>query len=81
MSDTAAAPSLRAALSALDNGGAAEEAAALLASPAFAAAREAIVADHDRIVADIIRLTEIASPPFGEAPARRPSPRRCASMA
>jgi acetylornithine deacetylase/succinyl-diaminopimelate desuccinylase-like protein len=68
MPDSAAAPSLRAALSALDNGGAAQEAAALLASPGFARARDAILADHDRIVADIIRLTEIASPPFGEAP-------------
>lgn len=66
MSDTAA-PTLRAALSALDNGGAAEEAAALLASPAFAKAAGFVAQDHDRIVADIIRLTEIASPPFGES--------------
>jgi tripeptide aminopeptidase len=66
MPDTA--PTLRAALSALDNGGAAGEAAALLASPAFAKATAFVAEDHDRIVADIIRLTEIASPPFGEAP-------------
>ncbi|MBO1076804.1 M20/M25/M40 family metallo-hydrolase [Roseomonas marmotae] len=62
-----AAPSLRAALSALDNGGAADEAKALLASPAFQRAADFVAEDHGRIVADIIRLTEIPSPPFGEA--------------
>jgi di/tripeptidase len=66
MPDTAT-PTLREALGALDNGGAAGEAAALLASPAFAAASAFVAEDHARTVADIIRLTEIASPPFGEA--------------
>jgi di/tripeptidase len=66
MPDTAA-PTLRAALAALDNGGAADEAAALLASPGFAAAAAFVARDHERTVADFIRLTEIASPPFGEA--------------
>lgn len=61
------APTMRAALAALDNGGAAEEAAALLASPAFAKAAVFVAQDHERTVADIIRLTEIASPPYGEA--------------
>jgi acetylornithine deacetylase/succinyl-diaminopimelate desuccinylase-like protein len=66
MSDTTA-PTMRAALAALDNGGAAEEAAALLASAAFAKAAGFVAQDHERTVADIIRLTEIASPPYGEA--------------
>jgi acetylornithine deacetylase/succinyl-diaminopimelate desuccinylase-like protein len=42
--------------------------ATLLASPAYARAAETLAAEHDRTVADIITLTEIASPPFGEAP-------------
>ncbi|WP_371432191.1 M20/M25/M40 family metallo-hydrolase [Novosphingobium sp.] len=38
----------------------------LLASPRFAAAREALRADHARLVDDIVTLTEIPAPPFGE---------------
>lgn len=40
---------------------------ALLASPKFAAAKASIAADHERIVADVIKLTEIEAPPFKEA--------------
>ncbi len=38
----------------------------VLADPRFAAAMAAIDRDHDRLVADIITLTEIAAPPFKE---------------
>lgn len=41
--------------------------AAIAAHPAFAAARAALRAEHDRTVADIITLTEIPAPPFQEA--------------
>lgn len=43
------------------------ELAAVLASKRYAAARDALVAGHDRMVAEIIALTEIPAPPFGEA--------------
>ena len=39
---------------------------AIIASPAYRAAVAVLDRDHDRIVEDIIRLTEIPSPPFGE---------------
>ncbi len=39
---------------------------AIMRSPAYAAAVATLDAQHDRIVADIVTLTEIASPPFGE---------------
>ncbi|WP_144037117.1 M20/M25/M40 family metallo-hydrolase [Sphingomonas sp. TZW2008] len=39
---------------------------ALLASPKFAAAKASLAADHERIVADVIKLTEIQAPPFKE---------------
>ena len=39
---------------------------ALLASPAFQTAAATLAAEHERIVEDGIRLTEIPSPPFGE---------------
>lgn len=39
---------------------------ALLASPKFKAAKASIGADYDRIVADVITLTEIEAPPFKE---------------
>ena len=42
--------------------------AAIAAHPAFAAARATLRAEHDRTVADIITLTEIPAPPFGEGP-------------
>ncbi len=45
----------------------AETVARILADPRFAAARETLEAEHERTVEDIVRLTEIASPPFGEA--------------
>ena len=38
----------------------------VLADPRFTAAMGAIDRDHDRLVSDIITLTEIASPPFKE---------------
>ncbi len=40
---------------------------ALLASPKFAAAKAKLAADHERIVQDVITLTEIEAPPFKEA--------------
>ncbi len=40
--------------------------AAVMASPQFAAALATLRREHDRTVADIVRLTEIPSPPFGE---------------
>lgn len=43
------------------------ELSAVLASKRFAAAREALRAGHARMVADLITLTEIPAPPFGEA--------------
>ncbi|MGF7148088.1 acetylornithine deacetylase/succinyl-diaminopimelate desuccinylase-like protein [Sphingomonas zeicaulis] len=39
----------------------------LLASERFDAAKTALRADHERLVAEIIALTEIPAPPFGEA--------------
>ena len=39
---------------------------AIMASPAYRDAVAVLDRDHDRIVEDIIRLTEIASPPYGE---------------
>ena len=42
--------------------------AAILAHPAYRAAVAALDADHDRIVQEIITLTEIPSPPFKEEP-------------
>ena len=43
------------------------EVAKLSSKPVFAAAEKTLAAEHDRIVADIIRLTQIPAPPFGEA--------------
>jgi acetylornithine deacetylase/succinyl-diaminopimelate desuccinylase-like protein len=40
--------------------------AAILADPRFAIARATMAAEHDRMVEDIIRLTEIPAPPFQE---------------
>ena len=40
---------------------------ALMASPAFAKAKASFAADWDRIVQDVITLTEIPAPPFHEA--------------
>lgn len=45
---------------------AARRVAAIAADPRFAAARAALRADHARMVEEIITLTEIPSPPFGE---------------
>ncbi|MBN8889049.1 MAG: peptidase M20 [Acetobacteraceae bacterium SCN 69-10] len=42
------------------------EIAEIMASPAYRQAVEVMDAEHDRTVEDIIRLTEIESPPFGE---------------
>src|SRR5689334_22633283 len=41
--------------------------AAILAHPRFRAAQAAMAREHDRTVGDIVTLTEIPSPPFGEA--------------
>jgi len=41
--------------------------ATILAHPAFAAAHESLRAGHDRLVEEIITLTEIPAPPFQEA--------------
>jgi acetylornithine deacetylase/succinyl-diaminopimelate desuccinylase-like protein len=41
---------------------------ALLSDPAFRRAETAITAGFDRFVQDIVTLTEIAAPPFGEGP-------------
>jgi acetylornithine deacetylase/succinyl-diaminopimelate desuccinylase-like protein len=46
---------------------AAETIAAIRADARFAAAAATLVADHDRTVADLVTLTEIPAPPFGEA--------------
>lgn len=43
------------------------EVARLASDPRFRAAQSVLRAEHDRTVADIIRLTEIPAPPFGEA--------------
>lgn len=43
------------------------ELAAVLASPRYAAARAALRADHPQMVEQLIALTEIPAPPFGEA--------------
>jgi acetylornithine deacetylase/succinyl-diaminopimelate desuccinylase-like protein len=58
---------LRALLAATDPAEARAEVDGLLASPLFAKAEAALAADHDRLVEDIIRLTQIPSPPFGES--------------
>ena len=42
--------------------------ATFMASPAYSTAKALFTAEHDRIVNDIITLTEIPAPPFGEAP-------------
>lgn len=42
------------------------EARKILDDPRFAEARKSLAAGHARTVADIIRLTEIPAPPFGE---------------
>lgn len=42
------------------------QAKALFASKKFAAAKASIAADHDRIVEDVVTLTEIPAPPFKE---------------
>ncbi|MGU3400633.1 M20/M25/M40 family metallo-hydrolase [Brucellaceae bacterium D45D] len=39
----------------------------IVASPAFARAKDFMKADHEHFVEEIIHLTEIPSPPFGEA--------------
>ena len=44
-----------------------EDVAAIMASPIYRDAVAVLDRDHDRIVDDIIRLTEIPSPPFGVA--------------
>jgi len=41
--------------------------AAVMASPAYQTALATLAAQHDRTVADIVTLTEIAAPPFAEA--------------
>ena len=45
-----------------------EAVASILANPAFRAAVAVMEREHDRTVQDIITLTEIPSPPFGEGP-------------
>jgi tripeptide aminopeptidase len=40
---------------------------ALLSSPKFAVAKANIAADHEKIITDVIKLTEIEAPPFKEA--------------
>ena len=40
----------------------------IMQSPAYRRIVEVLDAEHDRTVADIITLTEIPAPPFGEAP-------------
>jgi acetylornithine deacetylase/succinyl-diaminopimelate desuccinylase-like protein len=47
--------------------GATAQVRAIAASPAFAKARASLSGDWDRVVADLITLTEIAAPPFHEA--------------
>jgi acetylornithine deacetylase/succinyl-diaminopimelate desuccinylase-like protein len=51
----------------MDEIGRGGDVARFMDSDAYRDARAAIAADHDRTVEDIIRLTEIPSPPFGEA--------------
>lgn len=43
------------------------ELAAVLASKRFAAAREALRLDHPRMIEQLVTLTEVPAPPFGEA--------------
>lgn len=62
-----AAPALRALLTATGGADPAAEVQDLLASPAFARIVAALEADHDRFVQQLIALTQIPSPPFGEA--------------
>lgn len=64
---SAVLPSLRALLTATEGGDTAAEARAMLDSPAFQRAAAALEADHDNFVAQLITLTQIPSPPFGEA--------------
>jgi acetylornithine deacetylase/succinyl-diaminopimelate desuccinylase-like protein len=45
----------------------ADPVAEFMASAAYRAAVETLAAEHDRTVEDIVRLTEIPAPPFGEA--------------
>ncbi len=42
--------------------------AEIMQSPAYRKIVEVLEADHDRTVADIVALTEIPAPPFGEGP-------------
>lgn len=42
--------------------------AAIMQSPAYRRMAEVLAAEHERTVADIVALTEIPAPPFGEAP-------------
>ena len=44
----------------------ASDIAAIIRHPSFKAAVEKLDADHDRIVEDIVTLTEIPAPPFKE---------------
>ena len=44
-----------------------QEVARLAATPGFRTAQEVLGKEHGRTVADIIRITEIPAPPFGEA--------------
>jgi tripeptide aminopeptidase len=44
-----------------------QDVAAIMASTTYRDAVAVLDRDHDRIVDDIIRLTEIPSPPFGVA--------------
>ncbi|MFZ6763798.1 M20/M25/M40 family metallo-hydrolase [Pseudoroseomonas sp. WGS1072] len=61
------APALRRHLLATEGGDAAAEAASLLSAPGFARLVAALEADHDHFVEQLVALTEIPSPPFGEA--------------
>ena len=45
---------------------AATDVAKVIASPKYKAAVSVLDKEHDRIVGDIVKLTEIPSPPFGE---------------
>lgn len=62
-----AVPHLRSLLAATEGGDAASEARTMLDSPAFARIVAALDADHDNFVEQLINLTQIPSPPFGEA--------------
>ena len=43
------------------------EVSRVASNPRFKAAQKVLMSEHGRTVADIIRLTEIPAPPFGEA--------------